>query len=88
MGMYINPTDMTKEEWLAKHGEHVNAKPPWDRDVLPVCLIDNIAFTAAGVAYSPAELEAFASPDPRPRKWYRVARVDLEAVIPELKGRK
>jgi hypothetical protein len=76
MGYYINPKTGSKEEWLAK-----NAKPISDSQAesfkfglnsLPVCLVDNGGFTAAGIAYDARELRAFLNPDPRPKKWYSV----------------
>jgi hypothetical protein len=86
MGHYINPTKETKEEWLKTNGisvplHHVTEaqfgtwKDPNDNPMLPVCLVDNGAFTAAGVCYCKEELVAFVYPDTRPRKWYLV-RVD------------
>jgi hypothetical protein len=79
MGYYINPRDCTKEEWLAKYGTRytssVKAHTTKDgnADVL-VCLVDNGPFTAAGIAYSDDERDAFAAPDGRPKLWYLVNR--------------
>src|SRR5688572_24932835 len=91
MGIYINPPDMSKEEWLSKHGIKVPTahlteatfgswKDPQDRPCLPVCLVDNGIFTAAGIAFSPNDLDAFLHPDGRPRKWYLAAIDDLVTV--------
>lgn len=87
MGIYVNPEGETKEDWLAKHGKILLGVPKWD-DVeegkLPVCLLDNGPFTAAGVADSPSELDAFSRPDdPRPKTWFMVSIVDLETVCGE-----
>lgn len=75
MGFYINPKDMTKEEFLRKHGTRLASVPERHRstnDVL-VCLVDNGAFTAAGICYSQSERDAFAYPDDtRPKQWWSV----------------
>lgn len=82
MGIYINPTNqadpfdkvglilsraakVTSEEFLA----HV----PGDK--FGVCIVDNGAFAAAGVAFSQGEARAFAYPDGR-RKTYCVMSLD------------
>lgn len=77
MGVYVNPIDMTKEEWLESFGEKLSEAPASIDEhpgSLPVCLVDNGLFTAAGVAYSEVELEVFAyrPGDTRPKTWYWV----------------
>jgi len=76
MGFYVNPDNgERKETWLAKNGKVV-ASPKFDAaspNAL-VCLVDNGPFTAAGVAYSQAELDAFSYNDGRKRKWYEVPK--------------
>lgn len=74
MGLYINPTDMSKEDWLARNG-----KPGYEEFIDPstgdisVCLVENGYFTAAAVAYSKREFDAFSRPsDGRPKLWFRV----------------
>ena len=73
MGAYINPADQSKEDWLKEHAilaektpESINEKP----DYLPVCLVENFVFTAAGIAFDERELQAFVYPDGRPKTWY------------------
>lgn len=83
MGCYVNPPDTTKEAWLVAHGRLlVCAARSIDitNETLPVCLVDNGPFTAAGVCYNIAELEAFQYPDGRPKKWYIVDRENLRTV--------
>jgi hypothetical protein len=64
MGIYVNPRDgLTKEAWLAMHGDRTLGPCEITAEHLPVCLVDNGLFTAAGVAYTPRELEAFQQPD-------------------------
>jgi hypothetical protein len=70
MGAYINPENMTKEEWLANNGQLI-AYPPEKFDEMPgklaVCL----------VAFDERELQAFTHPDGRPKKWYWVDKEKL-----------
>lgn len=82
MGIYLNPTDQTKEQFLAEHGRPIseivfrNFTVPDDECY--VCLVDNGPFTAAAVAYDRGEMEAFSDPsDPRPRLY---VAVPIEAV--------
>jgi len=82
MGYYINPVNMSKEEWLIKNGHIIGSLAPsrneYD-DQMAVVLVDNYAFTAAAIAYSQMELEEFASPhDKRPKCWYWVPKKLLE----------
>lgn len=78
MGIYINPRDMSKEAWLAVHGIPVSMpRAHREDDMVAVCLVDNFAFTAAGVCFSQREFEAFAYPDGRPREWFMVPIADL-----------
>jgi len=90
MGYYINPPDVTKEDWLEKHGakaDHneivllVDAAPsPTEvfSDLVPVCLVDNGVFTAAGIAYDAREAGHMLHPCGRPKKWYLVKRETLK----------
>ena len=80
MGYYVNPSTGTKEQWL-----HENAKPisnakdfDFNSDSLLVCLVDNGAFTAAGIAYDARERDAFMITDGRPKKWFSVEKSKLE----------
>jgi len=88
MGCYINPESETKEEFLNREGARVPqlnwaTKP---EGTLPVVLIDNGFFTAAGVAYSENELDAFTRPDDyRPHKFYYVPKEKLY-IVSDLKS--
>ncbi len=79
MGYYINPPNMSKEEFLDQKGTEISREEAAsfkfiDDNVLPVVLVDNGLFTAAAIAYSPDELEEFLSPDHRPMKWFLVEK--------------
>lgn len=83
MGLYINPNNMSKEQWLNQNGTPIAGKAEWNPESgnLPVCLVDNGMFTAAGICFSYGELQAFSSPkDARPKKWYSVGVDKLDAV--------
>lgn len=92
MGYYIDPTNgQTKEEWLTEHGIRLMGVPETidegGEDLLPVCLVNNGAFNAAGIAFSNAELRVFASPrDTRPKVWYLVEKKDLFEVQPNVEA--
>lgn len=88
MGCYIDPKDMTKEQWLAINATGLATHGPGEitSTHVPVCLVHNGDFTAAGVAYDEVELHRFNNPnDPRPKIWFQVERTlvrqvsDLEA---------
>lgn len=85
MGYYINPKGMSKEEWLAKHGRAVlETEAKLTDDELPVILVDNGPFRAAGIAYCEDELKAFLRPsDFRPRAVYMCQRSDLKPFLPK-----
>lgn len=89
MGIYINPPHETKEQWLKDNAILLEEPPIWSevsRGRLPVCLVDNRAFTAAGIAYDARELDAFVNDGTtRPKKWFLVSIEDLVKVAPELK---
>lgn len=82
MGYYINPPNETKEEFLQREGTKFSPIE-WKNvpdDSLPVVLINNGFFTAAGIAYSKRELEAFIVPaDRRPKSFYLVK---IEKLLP------
>ena len=86
MGCYIDPSDgSSKESFLAKWGKRVSqGEAIITEESLPVVLVDNIEFTAAGIAYDAAELKAFTQPDDyRPKTFYMVPRSVLtEFLLP------
>lgn len=88
MGYYINPPNMTKEEWLAFNGRKLSGAPARHRfeDDVAVCLLDNGAFTAAGICYSQQELEAFQGSDGRRRRWFYVHREKIYKLHPYFEG--
>jgi hypothetical protein len=87
MGYYVNPSDGSdKETWLAKNGRKITPTEAkqftFGGGALPVCLVDNGAFTAAGIAYDARERDCFASPDGRPKVWYVVPLAALAEFMP------
>jgi hypothetical protein len=84
MGYYINPEDPSKENWLTLRGVKITPQEAKDfvfeenPDSLPVCLIDNGAFFAAGIAYDEREKDCFIAPDGRTKQWYKVPKEALK----------
>lgn len=77
MGYYVNPIDGSEKEiWLKENGVVASVSSirnfNYDGNFLPVCLVENFAFTAAGIAYSPEERDIFIIPDGRPKTWFIV----------------
>lgn len=91
MGLYINPTDMTKDEWCKKYGTFISAgtdDPGLDMDSIfsnqvYVCLVDNGPFKALAVAYRKIELEMFRNPDGRVKDWYVVQKASVARECPD-----
>ena len=86
MGYYINPQDgRTKEQWLRDEAREV---PPSELTLtpaeLPVVLIDNGPFTAAGIAWCVEELVEFTRPcDPRRKRYFMASRDKLSPYMPK-----
>lgn len=90
MGIYIDPHDRSKEQFLADFGVEID--PQYAGKILesgthlPVCLVDNgHGFTAAAVAYDQRELSRISDPRGRRVRWYSVHLDYLVQVAPELK---
>lgn len=91
MGFYINPQNSTKENWLKDNGTKLDHLPPTHIDGkgnIAVCLVDNGWMTAAGIAYSQDELDAFSgkhdSRAMRKREWYYVPIAKVLEVTPSV----
>ena len=70
MGLYLNPADMTKEEWLGKHARiERNPESHKKEGYTLACWVDNGWMTAVGLCYSDAEFKAFQYDDGRPRRF-------------------
>jgi len=88
MGIYINPKDMTKEEWLDEHSdssfnpfEDTIEWPSSEANWLPVALIDNGPFTAAAVCYCYDEFYIFSNDrSGRDITWYKIPKAALNEV--------
>lgn len=80
MGYYINPEDCSKEEWLIVNAQRLANPQGFDfsGNKLPVVLVNNGPFTAAGIAYDKRELDAFLYPDHRKKIWYEVEKEKLK----------
>lgn len=85
MGYYINPSNKSKEDWLAENAKRlpvsiIESIESVGEGNLPVCLIDNGPFTAAAIAYSNQELEEFKESDGRRKIWFSAPIEGLEKV--------
>jgi hypothetical protein len=79
MGYYVNPITESKESFLLREGQRVDKPDSYNRiprDKALVVLVDNGMFTAAGVAYSQDEFEAFTDLRDGRRKSYFVVERD------------
>jgi len=98
MGLYINPTEETKEEWLAVNTIQIQGIGVPDKMQVealitsgiidfktnfPICLIDNGLFKAAGVGYNETEIMRFMQEDGRSKEYCVVDRDKLLDVCPE-----
>lgn len=81
MGCYVNlPNDGNKKNWLEMAGEkfipNVNSWKEKPKDTLPVVLVDNGPFMAAGVCFDNDEWLAFSEPGDNRQKWYYYVDID------------
>lgn len=91
MGYYVNPKEMTKEQWLKENAKLIDtsrARATWNSltsgNELPVCLVDNGPFTAAGICYNEDEFKVFLEPDGRSKMWFVAPKEKLLEVCPLL----
>lgn len=85
MGLYVDHNFVRANGTEVSRNQFVTHTPGADEKV-GVAVIDNRAFYAAGVAYSPDEAKVFAdegSHDPRARKYFLVSLKALEEQEPE-----
>jgi hypothetical protein len=85
MGVYINPTNgQSKEGWLASFCESVipyasiSYSELRSKGLVPVCLVDNVIFSAAAVCFSEQETREFGMEDGRKKYWYLVPLKSLK----------
>lgn len=82
MGSYVNPEKESKESWLTRNGKIIPlAEARIHKDftnIFLVVLVDNLAFSAAGIAYDQIEVNDFTDPlDRRPRTCFLVPKESL-----------
>ena len=86
MGIYINPLDMPKDQWLRENGkivstEYVRMFDEWDSDDVIICLVDNVGFTAGLVMKDKREQDAVLDPkDDRSKTFFLVSKKKVESV--------
>jgi hypothetical protein len=86
MRIYVNPPGESKEAFLQREGVQCKVLH-WQfvpKGKLPVVLVDNPAFSAAGIAYTESALEEFTrESDTRPKRYYLVPIASLlDTVLP------
>jgi hypothetical protein len=89
MGAYVNPKNESKENFLSREGTPCSTTIKWfeiPNGKLPVFLLDNVIFTAAGIAFSEKELQEFSREDGRRKRAYLVDIEKLHQVSPELRN--
>lgn len=87
MSLYINPSSMTKEEFLDHFGaefsiddlDEVSSWDPADKsERCIVSLVQNSSFSAAGIIEDQRDLDRWSNPrDGRPQRWFVVPTVDI-----------
>lgn len=89
MGIYVNPPDMTKEEFLVLYGQSGSIEMAHDFLADPCachllcCWVRNDEFTALAVCNNREEFSAYSQPDdPRVKRWFIVDADALEPYIP------
>jgi len=85
MGCYVNVKGEDKAEWLMNNMESFEFYPIKEipEDCMQVCLVDNLAFTAAAVILSERDMEEFSNPkDYRAKLWFIVKTEKLKTVSP------
>ncbi len=93
MGLYINPPDSGKEDWLEKETDEVTRDRLCDfigggwstlpEGKLPVVMALFLMHTAAVIATGPGNLEYYLGPEnERPKKYFLVDKEKLCSVSP------
>ena len=82
MGIYINPPNISKEEFLAQHCVEISRQQAEDWDffgssLVLLCYIENSQFSALAIIYNPHEGLCFTSPDPRPMSYFMTERENI-----------
>ncbi len=92
MGYYIE-TDSThgKAQFIIETiGATRISGPPKEvpPGMVPVCVVDNGIFEAAGIVFDAHEMAAFSHPrDERPKQWLLMSIASAEIACPKVKGR-
>lgn len=86
MGLYINPPQESKEAFLDQYGRMITYRDfinfDFTTNEVPVCLVDNGFFTAAGIAYNEREIKAFTDPsDHRLKEFWAVPTECITEVL-------
>lgn len=88
MGYYIETGKrLGKAKWLVDNAKAMITFAPvaGTAEMIPVCVIDNGAFEAAGIAFDSEELSCFNNPtDYRLKTWLSVPRAEVLRLCPHV----
>lgn len=89
MGYYIETEHNTgKGNWLMEHAKAIKTKLPQPATTthIPVVVVHNRGFEAAGICYSPQKQREFTrSDDLRPKEFFMVPREEVFHLCPPVK---
>lgn len=83
MGIYINPRNLSKEEFLRQNAIQISRTQFIHHEFasgmreIPIALVNNGSFTAAGVCDTSRERDVFAIDDGRPKYFFLIDRDKL-----------
>ena len=89
MGYYIETnSNHGKADWLVINSRAIQTLGPktGTKEMIPVCVLDNGLFEAAGIMYDQREFEDFIRPDGRPRVWLLVPRKEIIKLNPSVES--
>ena len=88
MGYYIETNGVkNKTEWIIANAKGIeqNGPMPGNKDMIPVVVVDNGPFEAAGIAFDQDELYAFTRvSDTRPKRFLLVPREEIIRLQPHV----
>lgn len=91
MGYYIETDSATnKAAWLVKNARGVIVPGPVPApapDIIPVVVMHNECFEAAGIAFNAQELASFAHPDGRRKEYLLVPREEVVRLCPYVESK-
>jgi hypothetical protein len=87
MGFYIEtPMDKGKADFLIQNHRAQEIHPPIvaNGEMIPVCVVDNGPFEAAGIAFDRGEVDVFLGGSPRPKRWLLMPLEEILKLCPKV----